>query len=155
MQSLVCLGQTPRFWWKTHFFQSFQSTRFNNCFLLLYGMFVYSTQAWYTWSASSSCFLVENQHHIEALNMYYSVSKARCIFAMSPSLQRNSWNAKEGKDSFRPCGGGLKYIQMALIVLVHLSTQIKIWKMCTHKKIWMYQSLRKHDFTHILFVHPN
>ena len=38
-------------------------------------------------------FLVENQCHIVALNMYYSVSTTRCVFAMSQSLQRNSWNA--------------------------------------------------------------
>ena len=35
-------------------------------------------------------YLVENQCHIEALNVYYSVSTARCIFAMSMSLRRNS-----------------------------------------------------------------
>ena len=55
---------------------------------------------------STPFFSVEN-HHSVALNIYYSVSTAICVFAVSPSLQRYSWNAlKENRGIVFACVDG-------------------------------------------------
>ena len=57
--------------------------------------------------------LVENQHHIVVLNMYYSVSTTRCVFAMSVLMGKflkHCQGKLRGKDCFHSCGWGLSYL---------------------------------------------
>ena len=64
-------------------------------------------------------FFVENQCHILALQLYYSVSTARCVFAMSPSLRRNSWNENEKKRLFSLVWTGPKLRSKVRLLLEH------------------------------------
>ena len=61
-------------------------------------MFVYSAQAW-----CASLFLIENQHHTVAMNMYYSVSTAPSVFAkvhLHIDITKTHQRKTEGKRSF-------------------------------------------------------
>ena len=81
---------------------SAQSTRFNNCFLLLDCMFAHAPPRLLH-------FLVENQRHTMALNMYYSVSTARCVFAsdrLYREIPETHQRKMEGKRSFLPVWRG-------------------------------------------------
>ena len=44
---------------------------------------------------TSSMFVYSAQAVYRNMNMYYSVSTARCVFALSPSLRINSRNASK------------------------------------------------------------
>ena len=69
----------------------------NNCFLLLDCLFVCSEGLDPHAPPPLLPLVVENQRHTVALNMYYSVSTAQCVFTTSPVFTEIFLKRSKGK----------------------------------------------------------
>ena len=89
-----------------------------------------------------STFFVENQRQTVALNMYYSVSTALCVFAKSPSLQRYSWNASKENGGEKIIFAHVDGAWVFQLLIFCLLTSIQVWFTDPYSVESNYQSTR-------------